>query len=163
MLRVVEEHLGSTQVARVIYGAIIGVAVVVALEHHPPTAEVMVGTVLGTAIAVGLAELYAEIIGEEVRTRGRVARQHFGEIAVDVGAVVLGVGFPAVFFLLSVVGVMKVETAFTFAKWSGLGLIGFYGFVAARLAGTKMTTALLHAGAVALVGAFLIGLKALIH
>jgi hypothetical protein len=163
MLRAVEEHLGSNQVARVIYGAIIGLAVVVALEHHPPTAGVMVGTVLGTAVAVGLAELYAEVIGAEVRTRHRVEREHFGEIAIDVGAVVLGVGFPAVFFLLAAVGVMEVESAFTFAKWSGLGLIGFYGFAAARLAGAKLTTALIQATAVALIGAFLIVLKALIH
>jgi hypothetical protein len=163
MLRAVEEHLGSNQVARVIYGAIIGLAVVVALEHHPPTAGVMVGTLLGTAVAVGLAELYAEVIGAEVRTRHRVEREHFGEIAIDVGAVVLGVGFPAVFFLLAAVGVMEVESAFTFAKWSGLGLIGFYGFAAARLAGAKLTTALIQATAVALIGAFLIVLKALIH
>jgi hypothetical protein len=163
MLRVIEEHLESNQVARVIYGAIIGLALVVALEKHPPTAGVMVGTLLGTAVAVGLAELYAEVIGAEVRTHRRVARDHFGEIATDVGAVVLGVGFPAVFFLLAAVGAMEVDTAFTFAKWTGLGLIAFYGFAAAKLAGAKLTTALIQATAVALIGAFLIVLKALIH
>ena len=30
---------------------------------------------------------------------------------------------------------MELDTAFRLAKWSGLGLIGFYGFAAARLAG----------------------------
>jgi hypothetical protein len=163
MLRVIEDHLASTQVARVIYGAIIGLALVVALEKHPPSAGVMVGSMLGTAVAVGLAELYAEVVGAEVRTRHRVEREHFGEIAVDVGAVALGVGFPAVFFILAAAGVMEVDTAFTSAKWSGLGLIGFYGFVAAKLAGAKLTTALIQATAVALIGAFLIVLKALIH
>jgi hypothetical protein len=34
MLRVVEDHLRSTQVSRVIYGASIGLALV-ALEQHP--------------------------------------------------------------------------------------------------------------------------------
>ena len=163
MLRVVEDHLGSAQVSRVIYGSIIGLALVVALEHDPPRPGVMVATLLATALAVGLAELYSEIVGTEVRTRRRVMRAHVGEIAADVGAVVFGIGFPAVFFLLSATGAIEVETAFTVAKWSGLGLIGTYGFTAARLAGAGMAAALAQAAAVALIGAFLIALKALIH
>jgi hypothetical protein len=163
MLRVVEDHLGSTQVSRVIYGSIIGLALVVALEHDPPRPGVMVGTLLGTAVAVGLAELYSEVVGTEVRTRQRVARAHVGEIAADVGAVAFGIGFPAVYFLLSAADAMEVETAFSFAKWSGLALIGAYGFSAARLAGAGLTAALAQAAAIALVGAFLIALKALVH
>jgi hypothetical protein len=163
MLRVVEDHLRSTQVSRVIYGSIIGLALVVALEHDPPRPAVMVGTLLGTALAVGLAELYSEVVGTEVRTRQRVARAHVGEIAADVGAVAAGIGFPAVYFLLSVVDAMKVETAFTLAKWSGLALIGVYGFMAARLTGAGVPAALAQAAAIALVGAILIALKALVH
>jgi hypothetical protein len=77
--------------------------------------------------------------------------------------VAFGISFPAVFFLLSVAGAVQVETAFELAKWSGLGLIGLYGFCAARLAGAGLPAALLQATAVALVGGFLIGLKALVH
>jgi hypothetical protein len=163
MLRVVEDHLGSTQVSRVIYGSIIGLALVVALEHDPPRPAVMVGTLVGTALAVGLAELYSEVVATEVRTHRRVARAHVGEIAADVGAVAFGISFPAVFFLLSTGDAMEVETAFSLAKWSGLGLIGLYGFYAARVAGAGVPRALLQAVAVALIGAFLIGLKALVH
>jgi hypothetical protein len=163
MLRVVEDHLRSTHVSRVIYGSIIGLALVVALEHDPPRPAVMVGTLLGTAVAVALAELYSEVVGTEVRTRQRVARAHLGEIAADVGAVAFGISFPAVFFLLSVADAMEIETAFSFAKWSGLALIGLYGFSAARLAGAGLPAALARAAAIALVGAFLIALKALVH
>jgi VIT1/CCC1 family predicted Fe2+/Mn2+ transporter len=118
---------------------------------------------LVTAVAIGLAELYSEIIGTEVRTRGRVDRMRMREIATDVAAVAFGVSFPALFFLLSAVGAMEVETAFTLAKWSGLALIGFYGFCAARLARAGTLAALAQAVAVALIGGFVIGLKALIH
>jgi hypothetical protein len=158
-----ERHLGSTQVSRVIYGAIIGLALVVALEHDPPRAGVMVGTLLGTGVAVGLAELYSEVVGTEVRTRRRVEPGRFREIATDVGAVAFGISFPTVFFLLSAAGAMEVETAFELAKWSGLGLIGFYGFCAGRLSGMGLPAAFLQAAAVAAIGGFLIGLKALIH
>jgi hypothetical protein len=37
---------------------------------------------------------------------------------------------------------MKAATAFDVAKWSGLGLIAFYGFAAARLAGERLVAAL---------------------
>jgi hypothetical protein len=159
----VEEHLGSSQVSRVIYGAIIGLALVVALEHDPPRAGVMVGTVLGTGVAVALAELYSDIVGAEVRTRRRVERRRLREIFGDVVAVAFGISFPAVFFLLSVAGAMEVETAFELAKWSGLGLIGFYGLCAARLSGLGWWAALAQAVAVAAIGGFLIALKALVH
>ncbi len=163
MLRVVEDHLESSQVSRVIYGAIIGLALVVALEPHPPSAGVMVGTLVGSAVAVGLAELYSEIVGAEVRTRHRVSRARVGEAMHDVAAVGFGIAFPAVFFLLSVAGLVDLAAAFELAKWSGLGLIGFYGFCAARLAGTGLLSAFAQAATVALIGGFLIGLKALIH
>jgi hypothetical protein len=163
MFRFVEDHLGSTQVARVIYGAIIGLALVVALEHDPPGAGVMAGTLVVTGVAVGLAELYSEIVGTEVRTGRRVDSARIREIVADVAAVTFGIGFPAVFFLLSSVGALEVGTAFELAKWSGLGLTGFYGFCAARLSGLGLLAALAQAAAVAAIGAFLIGLKAVIH
>lgn len=159
----VEDHLGSNQVSRVIYGAIIGLALVVALEHDPPRPAVMVGTLIGTGLAVGLAELYSDIVGTEVRTRHRVDRERLREIATDVGAVAFGISFPAIFFLLSAAGAIEVETAFDLAKWSGLGLIGFYGFCAARLSGMGLGAALAQAAAVATIGGFLIVLKALVH
>jgi hypothetical protein len=161
--RFVEDHLGSTQVARVIYGAIIGLALVVALEHDPPGPGVMAGTLLVTGVAVGLAELYSEVVGTEVRTGRRVERTRVREIATDVLAVAFGISFPAVFFLLSSVDAMEVETAFELAKWSGLALTGFYGFCAARLSGMGVVGALIQAAAVAAIGGFLIGLKAVIH
>ncbi len=60
-------------------------------------------------------------------------------------------------------GLFEVERAFTIAKWTGLGLIGFYGFWAARFAGAAPHRALLKGALVALIGAGLIALKALVH
>ena len=50
-------HLRSGQVSRVIYGSIIGLALILTLEAHPPRVAVVVGTLLATALAVALAEL----------------------------------------------------------------------------------------------------------
>ena len=150
--------------SRVIYGAIIGLALVVALEEHPPGAGAMAGTLLATALVVGLAELYSEILGAETRTRRlRVKPQDVKDEVDEVVAVAFGIAFPALFFALAAAGAMEVQTAFRVAKWSGLGLIGFYGFCAARLNGAGPLRSLLHAVAVGLIGGLLIALKALLH
>jgi hypothetical protein len=156
-------HLGTGQVARVIYGAIIGMALIVALQAHPPSATEMTTALLGTAVAVGLAELYSEVVGFETRKRRRIASPEVRHILDDVLAVMFGIAFPDIFFALSAVGVMRLDTAFSLAKWSGLGLIAFYGFCAARLAGENLAGAFLRGAAVGAIGAFLIALKALVH
>jgi hypothetical protein len=159
----IEAHLGTRQVARVIYGAIVGMALVVALEGHPPRAGVVAATLLATAIAVALAELYAEIVALEARNRRRVEHAQLREILDDAAAVAFGVAFPAVFFALAAAGVLEAGTAFTIAKWSGLGLITTYGFLAGRLAGAGLAGSLLQALAVGVIGGALIAFKALIH
>jgi hypothetical protein len=156
-------HLASSQVARVVYGAIIGLALVVALEAHPPPPGAVIASLLGTGVAVALAEVYSETLGTEVRTHRRVEGESRRRIWENTLAVVFGISFPAVFFVLAAAGATDVDTAFDLAKWSGVGLIGFYGFCAARLADEGLAAALLKGVGAALVGAFLIALKALVH
>lgn len=159
----VAAHLGSEQVARVVYGAIIGLALVVALEHHPPRAVAMVGSLVATAVAVGGAELYSEHLGLRTRERRRATREEARRLRDDAAAVAFGIAFPAVFFLLAALGVFDDDAAFALAKWTGLGLIAFYGYCAERLGGGSHLAALLGAAIVAVVAAFLITFKALLH
>ena len=159
----IEQHLGSRQVAKVVYGAIIGLALIVAVEAHPPEPGIMAIWLLGTAVAVGLAEVYSEVVGLETSRRRPVTRQDLGHMMKDAVAVGFGVALPAVFFVLSAFGLFEIEAAFSIAKWSGFGLIGFYGFWAARFAGSDVRRALVQGALVALIGAGLILLKSLTH
>ena len=129
-------HLGSQQVARVIYGAIIGLALVVALQAHPPGAGTVVALIIGTAVAVGLAELYSEMSAPR---RGRAAARHeeIAELLDDSVAVTFGTAFPAVFFVLAV-ATSSTTTRRSRREWTGLGLIAFYGYCAARLSGSSV-------------------------
>ncbi len=161
--RFIFAHLASRQVSRVIYGAIIGLALIVALETHSPGVGSVIATLLGTAVAVALAELYSEVIGFEAMGRRKASRAELPHLAGDIAAVTFGVAFPTVFFVLAAVDVLDEETAFEVAKWAGLGLIGLYGFAGARLSGNSRLNSLLKATGVALIGAALIGLKALVH
>ena len=159
----VEAHLGSRDVARIIYGAIIGLALVLALEAHPPSAGATAGALLGSALAVGMAELYSEVVATEARTRRAIGPAGIGALAGEALAVVFGAGFPAIFFVLAAVGALELGTAFELSKWTGLGLISCYGFLAARLAGAGLLRALAHAASVGVLGGLLIALKALLH
>jgi hypothetical protein len=159
----IEAHLGSQQVAKVVYGSIIGLALVVALAGHPPSSAAMIASLLGTAVAVGLAEMYSEIVGAETSSRRSVTRHEVAHMVDDALAVAFGIAFPAIFFLVALLSFISMDTAFTLAKWSGLALIGFYGYWAARFAGAPVHLALLRASLVALVGGALIVLKSLLH
>jgi len=123
----------------------------------------VVATLLGTAVAVSLAELYSDFVGTETRTRRRVRRSEVRDMGYRAGDVASGIAFPVVFFVLAAAQVIENDTAFTIAKWSGLGLIGFYGFCAGRLAGESLPASALQAFAVSLIGGLLIALKALLH
>ena len=149
--------------SRVIYGSIIGLALVVALEAHSPGVGSVIASLLGTAVAVALAELYSEVIGFEAMGRRKASREELPELAGDIAAVAFGIAFPAVFFVLAAVDVLSEQTAFDIAEWAGIGLIGLYGFAGARLSGESRLRSLMKATGVALIGALLIGLKALVH
>ena len=162
-MKFLRTHLESHDVARVVYGAIVGLAVVVALQEHPPAAGVVAVTLVGTALAVALAEIYSEVLGTELRTHRRVGRAARRPIERSAVAVAFGVAGPAAFFVLAALGAFATETAFTLAKWSGLALIMVYGYAAARLSGRRPGAAVVHALAVGCIGGALVLLKALVH
>jgi hypothetical protein len=161
--RALLDHLESPDVTRIIYGSVVGLAVVVALQVHPPTAAQAMGIVIGTGVAIGLAEVYAEIIGTETRTRRPVERRDLREMLRQGGAATFGAAFPAVFFALAAAGAFDIGLAFRLAKWTGLGLICGYGYLASRLAGQTVARAVVHAAAVGAIGGALIAFKALLH
>ena len=163
MRATLEAHLGSRRVGRVVYGSIIGLTLVVALDDHPPGAFVMAAWLLLSGVTVALAEVYSEVVGTEASQRHRVTRRQLAHLAEEAGAVAAGVALPTVFFLVAAVGWVGLGTAFTLAKWCGLGLIGFYGYWAARLAGTPVSRAVVQALMVAAVGGTIITVKALLH
>jgi hypothetical protein len=159
----VEAHLGSQDMARVLYGAVVGLALVLALQDHPPGPGAAAGLVIATALALGLAELYAEAVSVEARTRRPIGRRQFREMLGESIAVIVGAGFPAVFFLLEALDVIGAHAAYVLSKWTGLALICGYGYLASRMAGIPHLRSIARAGVVALVGLAIIGIKSALH
>jgi hypothetical protein len=161
--RAIVAHVTSRDVTRVVYGAVVGLALVVALESHPPSAGQCIALVVATAIAVGLAEMYAELVGTAARERRPVTRADVRRSLIDALAVTLGAVFPAVFLILAAADVFSLATAFQIARWTGVGLLCAYGFAGARLAGFGLRQALIRAAAVGAIGGLLIEVKSLVH
>src|SRR3954462_8339711 len=159
----IESHLGSRDVSRVLYGTIVGLALLLALEEAVHSPGQTAGFLVATALAIGFAELFSEAISQEARTRTRIRPADLRPLARDAVAVVIGAGFPAVFFVLAALGVMTEHTAFSFAKWTGLGLVCGYAFLAARMSGAQMTHAARHAAIAGLFGVILVEVKSLLH
>jgi hypothetical protein len=157
------EHLQSGQVSRIVYGSIIGLALVLTLEAHPPSVAATIGTLVATALAVALAELYSEVIGARARAGigGHIEPRHV--IIEDAAAVALGIAFPGIFFVLVLLNVLDYDTAFKLAKWTGLTMLAGYGYVAARLSGSDRMSSLLQALWVTAIAVALIVAKALLH
>jgi hypothetical protein len=158
-----ESHLGSRDVSRVLYGTIVGLALVLALEAEAHKAGETAAFIVATALTIGLAELFSDAISQEARTRTQIRRADLGPLARDAVGVVVGAGFPAIYFLLAALGLMEGHTAFTLAKWSGLALVCAYAFAAARMSGAHVRHATRHALAAGAVGVALIVLKSLLH
>ena len=156
-------HLGSGQVSRVVYGSIIGLALVLALQASPPELRFIIGSLWATALAVAFAEFYSEWVGSVTRTSMGVETEPWRVSAADAGAVAFGIAFPSVFFVLASLKVMDVDTAFNFAIWTGLLLITAYGYIAARVSGSSLPKALLQAASVGAIAGLLIIVKSLLH
>lgn len=129
-------RLDGHRAAKVIYGTIIVLVVIVTLEDHPPGALAAIGSVLGAGVAVAIAEFYSELIGLRIHEKRRLTRTEIHGIATSVSAVLFGALLPLPVLLLALFDVFTVESALALDKWILVGLLVFYGYGAATLSGT---------------------------
>jgi hypothetical protein len=149
--------------ARSIYGSIVVLALLLALDSHPPSPLRAAGLVAGTVLAVLAAEAYAENLGAELDLGRRLTREERVQRFHELGAMTVSAEAPVAILLLAAVGVLDEETAFRLARWSTLALLLAGGYLARRVAGgTRLSAAwsgLLVFGLGVLVSVF----KSLLH
>jgi hypothetical protein len=158
-----EAHLGTTEVSHVLYGTIVGLALVLALQNdgYPPME--IVGFLVATAITISLAGVFSEAISLQARERHELTRSDRRLLGRETLAEVVSCSFPSVFFVLAELGVFSEAAAFQISKWTGVALVCFYAFLAGRLAGQSLTHATRYAASAAIIGTLLIELKAAAH
>ncbi|MBB4664811.1 hypothetical protein [Conexibacter arvalis] len=155
-------HVIAGHAGNVVYGSIVVLALVLVLDHERASAGTAIVSIVGAVFVVAVAEAYAEFLQEMIQLhrplRGRDRREILAGIAVH-GLAALA---PIVFFVLAALDWMELETAFTAAKWFGVGVLGLYAFAAYRSAGVGVGRSLVAGVALTCVGLLLVALKSLV-
>jgi hypothetical protein len=145
--------------AHAIYGSIVVLAVIAAEQDTEIRPREVIASVLGVAVVTALAELYADYIGGTIR-----AGRHPTATERDIAFKNVAIGFltaiiPVVYFVLAAVDLMRLDTAFDAAVWTGVGVLGAYAVVANLLSGFSIARSLLIGLGFAALGATLVLLK----
>ena len=156
-------RIGSKEATHGIYIEIVVLAIILALEGKRASDPSIVVSVFGALVAVVLAELYAYYIGTMIGTGRRPTGEELKQAMVGTG-VALVATVPSVFLLmLGVVGLIRLESGFSAAKWAGVIVMGLYSLLASRRAGLSIRLSLLTAASFALIGFGLVLLKHYFH
>jgi hypothetical protein len=110
-----------------IYGSLTVMAVVIAMEDHPPPSLSAAARLFGVTVAIAAAKAYAELIADTL-TRGRKLNAEEGRgLLHKVSPILFGAQAPTVVFLMSAFGWFSVETAIQVSRLLVLMLLFVYG------------------------------------
>ncbi len=160
MFDVENKSWNGHHVAKVIYGTIIILVVILAMEDHPPSTIGTVVTVLFAGFGVALAELYSDMIGTRIEKKRHLTWGERNHIIKNVSSVMVGAFFPVPFFILAWLGFLELKFAITLAKWTLVGVLLFYGYVASKLSGYSNIWSIVSATAVCTTGIIVVLIKA---
>ena len=159
MQKISNRLLNGHHVAKIIYGTIIILVVDLAMEDHPPSPGGVVVTILFAGLGVALADLYSEIIGMRIREKRNLTWNERNHIIKEVSAVMMGALFPLPFFILAWIGIFSLEFAFVLAKWTMVGILLFYGYIASKLSGYGQIWSIVSGIIICTVGLMVVLLK----
>jgi hypothetical protein len=103
-------------ISKAIYGSITILAVLFAMDSHPPTAWQGALTLFGTALAVTLAEAYSATIAATISGQKELNRAEAGAIWHHSRPILVVANLPTLVFVLTAVGLYSIETALLVAK-----------------------------------------------
>lgn len=155
--------VSSNLVARAVYGLITVLAVLQAMELHPPEAWRGAVTIFGTTLAIALIEVYAETIGELLGGRHRLARNDLVHFWHDATPVLVGAQGPTIVLILSALGLMSVETAIDIAQLVAFVTLFVYGWRIGQMLDVPIVRRVLSGLILVAIGGLLVGIKAAFH
>jgi len=124
--------------ARLVYGAVVILAALLAIDSTRVDVALQIGTVLLATFAVVFAELYSDIVGAMIRERRRLTHTELVTMTAQLSSLAFAAVPPLVLTLLAWAGLMSVETAGLASAWLLIGLLFAFGFAAARAAGASI-------------------------
>jgi hypothetical protein len=150
-------------VSMAIYGSLTVMAVVVAMENHPPPPLSAAARVFGVTLAIAAAKAYAELIADTL-TRGRKLNGEEGrQLLRRVSPVLFGAQAPTVVFLMSALGWYSVETGIEISRVLVLGLLFVYGLRVGQLLHRARVVQIASGLAIVSAGALVVVMNQLFH
>src|SRR5215212_627158 len=154
-------HLAA---ARAVYGLIIVMVVLEAMELHPPSAgwegpELLIGTVLTLA----LAEVYADLIAGMLVHNKRPSRTELGLTGREAAPLLIGAPLPVIVLILSALGLVEIHRAIDLAQVIAYSFLLVYGWRAVQRLEGKLATRVVVGLTFAAIGFLLVALKAAYH
>ncbi|NGN62619.1 hypothetical protein G5C51_01695 [Streptomyces sp. A7024] len=154
---------GGLIAARGVYGCIVVLALLLALEEHPPPAFEAASLLAATVTGIVLAEGFATAIGQEVERGRPLTRAERAKALTEGAGAFMAAPAPLCFLLLAGFGVLSEERALTLSRWVTLALLFGFCSTAGGLAGRTRKSALLAGAGAAVIGAVLANFKSLTH
>ena len=145
-----------------VYGSVIVLAVIVALDDTGVETREVIGSIVGAAFATVLAEVYADYLQRTIHDARHPTAAERAMALRDAAWGFFAAILPVVFFILAAAGAISQDAAFTGAVWTGIGVVGFYAFLANRVAGLSLLSSVLAGVGFAILGGILVALKALL-
>jgi hypothetical protein len=136
-------------------------AVIVAEQDTAIQADEVIASVIGVAAVTALAELYADYIGGTIRAGRHPTASERGTASKNVAVGFLTAIIPVAYFVLAELDVMKLDTAFDAAVWTGVGVLGVYALIANFIAGFSLARSFMIGLGFTALGATLVLLKAI--
>jgi hypothetical protein len=150
--------------ARAIYGAILVMAVIIAISHDDSvgTAAIL-GAVAGTTLVFWLAHVYAEALGNRVSGGQERVFANVRAAALHEWPLVEAAVLPMLALLLGVIGLVQRDTAVSIAIGVGVVELFAWGIAAGRRAQLSLKATIGVGAANGALGLLMVGLKVLVH
>jgi hemolysin III len=158
-----EVRVRHSFVARAVYGLVTVLAVLQAMELHPPPPWVGVVTLLGTTVAVALVEAYAHSIATILTVQHGLSREEVHEIGREVAPVLIGAQAPTIVLLLAAFNLLPMELAIDLAQLVAFVLLFGYGWRVGALLDNRWPRQLLSGLLLIAIGGIIVGIKAAFH
>ena len=156
-------HRDGHLAARGVYGAIVVLALLLAMKDHPPGPWAAALLVTVSVLAVLAAELYAELLGLEIDLGRAATRAEQRAKLHELGPITLSAEAPVAVLVLAGLGLIDEDRAFDVAVVVTIALIMVDGFLARRLAGRTVAESLRSAVLLGSIGVALAVVKQISH
>jgi hypothetical protein len=137
---------------RLVYGAVVILATLLAVGVAGPTVTDEIGAILLATLAVVFAEFYSEVVGATIRERRALTHRELVTMAGELGTLAFAAIPPLVVTAGSAIGLYSADTAIWASIWLLATSLFAFGFAAGRVSGRSLIGSAVAAAALLAIG-----------